>query len=170
MAFWNSAQLEPKKSYQYTVTMKNIAEPFLIKSAKLPSMEIGTLEADYTQYKFYYPGKVTWTPVEFTIYDVVGNSSVAKKLVDLLKATGVQEPKTAQIGKATFSKNTLSTQLGSVVISQMDTAGTEIGKWTLTNTFLTSVDFGQHGYSDEGLIEVTVSIQYDWAAYTPTGA
>ena len=108
MAFWNSAQLEPKKSYQYTVTMKNIAEPFLIKSAKLPSMEIGTLEADYTQYKFYYPGKVTWTPVEFTIYDVVGNSSVAKKLVDLLKATGVQEPKTAQIGKATFSKNTLS--------------------------------------------------------------
>ena len=52
----------------------------------------------------------------------------------------------------------------------MDTAGTEIGKWTLTNAFLTSVDFGQHGYSDEGLIEVTVSIQYDWAAYTPTGA
>ena len=170
MAFWNSAQLEPKKSYQYTVTMGEIAESFLIKSAKLPSMEIGTIEADYTQYKFYYPGKVTWTPVEFTIYDVVGTSSVAKKLVELFKKTGIQEPKTAQAGKATFSKKTLSNELGSVIISQMDTTGKEIGKWTLTNAFLTNADFGQHGYSDEGLIEVSVTLQYDWAAYTPTGA
>jgi hypothetical protein len=165
--FWNSAQLEPKKSYQYTVTMGEIAEPFLIKAAKLPSMEIGKIEADYTQYKFYYPGKITWTPVEFTIYDVVGASSVAKKLVDLFKKAGVREPKTADAGKATFSKNTLSKSLGSVIISQMDTNGVEIGKWTLTNAFITSVDFGQHSYSDEGLIEVAVTIQYDWAAYTP---
>ena len=139
--FWNSAQLEPKKSYQYTVTMGEIAEPFLIKAAKLPSMEIGKIEADYTQYKFYYPGKITWTPVEFTIYDVVGASSVAKKLVDLFKKAGVREPKTADAGKATFSKNTLSKSLGSVIISQMDTNGVEIGKWTLTNAFITSVDF-----------------------------
>ena len=164
MAFWNSAQLEPKKSYQYTVTMPTIAEPFLIKSAKLPALEIGTMEADYTQYKFYYPGKVTWTPVEFTIYDVVGDSSVAKKLIDLLKASGVRQPATAN-DKSTLSKATLSSALGNIIISQVDTAGNIISTWTLTNAFLTSADFGQHGYSDEGLIECSVSIQYDWVEY-----
>ncbi len=164
MAFWNSAQLEPKKSYQYTVTMPSIAEPFLIKSAKLPAMEVGTLEADYTQYKFYYPGKVTWSPVEFTIYDVVGDSSVAKKLVDLLKNSGVQQPANSN-DKATLSKAALAGNLGNVIISQVDTAGSIISKWTLTNAFLTNADFGQHGYSDEGLIEVSVTLQYDWAEY-----
>ena len=164
MAFWNSAQLEPKKSYQYTVTMPSIAEPFLIKSAKLPAMEVGTLEADYTQYKFYYPGKVTWSPVEFTTYDVVGDSSVAKKLVDLLKNSGVQQPANSN-DKATLSKAALAGNLGNVIISQVDTAGSIISKWTLTNAFLTNADFGQHGYSDEGLIEVSVTLQYDWAEY-----
>jgi hypothetical protein len=165
MAFWTSAQLEPKKSYQYTVSMASIAEPFLIKSAKLPAFEMGTIEADYTQYKFYYPGKISWSPVEFTIYDVVGDSSVSKKLVKLLKETGVEMPANSN-AKATLSKSSVSKKLGDVVISQIDTNGNQIAKWQLVNAFVTNVDFGTHGYSDEGLIEVSLTLQYDWATYS----
>ena len=162
--FWNSAELEPKKSYQYTVTMGTIADSFLIKSAKLPVLEVGTLEADYTQYKFYYPGKVSWSPVQFTIYDVVGSKSVAQNLTSLFAAIGINKPVNAN-QLATLSKRNAASAVGNVIISQIDTNGIQIGSWTLTNAFITNIDFGQHGYSDEGLIEVSVDMAYDWAEY-----
>ena len=163
--FWASAQLEPKKSYQYYVTFPDIGD-FLIKGASLPSVEIGTIEADYTQYKFYYPGKMSWSPVEFTIYDVAGPQSAALKLTDLLKDIGVSLAVNSN-NKATMSKAAFAAKLGSIKITQIGTGGENEpqGTWTLINPIITSVNFGSHGYSDESLVEITVSVQYDWANY-----
>ena len=163
--FWASAQLEPKKSYQYFVTFPEIGS-FLIKGATLPAVEIGTIEADYTQYKFYYPGKMSWSPVEFTIYDVAGPQSAATKLQEILKDVGVQLAVNSN-NKATMSKAAFAAKLGDIQITQLGTGGdTDVqGTWKLVNPIITSVNFGTHSYSDEGLIEVTVSIQYDWANY-----
>ena len=43
----------------------------------------------------------------------------------------------------------------------------ERGKWTLNNAFITEVNFGQHSYDSEEMIDIVLSIQYDWAAYNP---
>jgi len=165
MAFWASKDLEPKKSYKYSVTMGNIAEPFLIKSAKLPSTTVSTIEADYTQYKFYYPGKVTWEPVEFTIYDVLGPNSVATKLQAVLASAGFEFPADSGM-KATLSKSSAVGAIGDILINQLNSEGISKGTWKLINPFITNVDFGAHGYSDEALMEVTLTVQYDWAEYS----
>jgi len=162
--FWSAAEFEPKKSYKYSVSFSNLAAPFLIKSAKLPAMEISTIEADYLQYKYYYPGKASWTPVEFTIYDVIGDLSVAKKLKTLFESVDMKFPANSS-NKSTFSKKALTDALGNVIIGQLDAAGTQISTWTLINPIITGVDYGQQGYSDEALLEVTVTVQYDWALY-----
>ena len=39
-----------------------------------------------------------------------------------------------------------------------------------TNAFITEVSFGEHSYDSEDMIDVTLSIQYDWANYSDTGA
>jgi|10_taG_2_1085330.scaffolds.fasta_scaffold01407_4 hypothetical protein len=163
--FWTSPQLEPKKSYQYTVAFENIGS-FLIKGATLPAVEIGTIEADYTQYKFYYPGKMSWSPVEFTIYDVAGPQSVAKKLQSILGKVGVKMPVNSN-DQATMSKMGFADKLGDIKITQLGTGGASDpqGTWTLVNPIITSVNYGTQGYSEESLIEVTVGVQYDWANY-----
>jgi len=163
--FWASPNLEPKKSYKYSVSFGAVASPFLIKNAKLPAMEMSTLEADYTQYKFYYPGKVTWTPVEFTIYDVIGPMSCAKRLIEVLKDAGMQFPDTAAVD-TTLSKKSVTKVLGDILIEQKDAAGNPAGTWKLINPFITNVDFGTHGYSEEALIEIAITVQYDWATYS----
>jgi hypothetical protein len=165
MTFWTSAELEPKKSYQYYVSFSAIADPFLIKGVTLPSFELGTIEADYTQYKFNYPGKMSWSPVEFTIYDVVGDQSTAKKLMKLLKAAGAEQP-TKSTDRTTLSKQKISQAVGDIKIVQVDTAGNQIGTWTLKSPFITAANFGTQGYSDESLIEVTCTVTYDWADYS----
>ena len=43
-----------------------------------------------------------------------------------------------------------------------------VGEWTLKNAFLKSVKFGDSlDYSSENLVEVAVSITYDYAVYEP---
>tara|TARA_R110000824_G_scaffold173103_2_gene351114 strand:+ start:484 stop:987 length:504 start_codon:yes stop_codon:yes gene_type:complete len=165
MSFWASPELEPKKSYKYSVSFGAVAAPFLIKDAKLPSTEVSTIEADYTQYKFYYPGKVTWSPVEFTVYDVIGDQSAAKNLIEVLQASGFEFPANSN-NKATLSKKSVTNAVGNIIISQLNSKGDVVSTWTLINPFITNVDFGSHGYSEESLLELTLTVQYDWANYT----
>ena len=167
MSFWTSVDLEPKKSYQYFVSFAKLVGAggdFLIKGVTLPSFELGTIEADYTQYKFNFPGKMTWAAVEFTIYDVIGDQSVADGLMKLLKEAGAKQPANAT-DRTTLSKTKVSKALGNITIAQVNTAGTIIGTWTLINPFITAANFGTLGYSDEGLIECTCTVTYDWANY-----
>ena len=116
MSFWTSKNLEPKKSYQYFVSFAKLTGAggggdFLIKGVTLPSFELGTIEADYTQYKFNFPGKMTWSPCEFTIYDVIGEQSVADGLMKLLKEAGAKQP-TNSTDRTTLSKKTVSEAVG----------------------------------------------------------
>ena len=40
------------------------------------------------------------------------------------------------------------------------------GTWKLQNAFITEVNFGEHSYDSEDMIDVQLTIQYDWAKYT----
>ena len=51
-----------------------------------------------------------------------------------------------------------------IKIVQLDHTGTvEVEAWTINNPQLTNVNFGQLDYSQEGLINIDVTIAYDWA-------
>ena len=39
------------------------------------------------------------------------------------------------------------------------------GEWKLLNSFFTDVNFGSHDYGSEDMVEVSVTVQYDWAEY-----
>jgi len=63
-----------------------------------------------------------------------------------------------------MSKARSAAALGTVYIVQLDGDGNEIEKWTLWNSFITKVDYGQLQYEGgEGLVEVTMDLAYDWA-------
>ncbi len=40
-----------------------------------------------------------------------------------------------------------------------------IGNWQFLNAFLTAVNFGITAYDSEDMIDLTLTVQYDWAEY-----
>ena len=53
-----------------------------------------------------------------------------------------------------------------LVITQVDSEGEDIETWNLHNFIIKSVAFGDLSYDDDGLVEITMNIAYDWAELT----
>ena len=68
------------------------------------------------------------------------------------------------------SKAKSASGLGTVIIRQIDAAGKDLETWTLWNSFLTEVKFGDNlEYGNDDLTELSVTIKYDWARLETTG-
>tara|TARA_R110000765_G_scaffold371839_1_gene462145 strand:+ start:555 stop:851 length:297 start_codon:yes stop_codon:yes gene_type:complete len=72
----------------------------------------------------------------------------------------------------TITKQTATSALGMVKIMEMGTdeatgsKSVEKANWVLQNAFITEVNFGEHSYDSEDMIDIQLTIQYDWATYT----
>jgi len=62
-----------------------------------------------------------------------------------------------------MAKGKSQTALGAVVISQLDSNGKEIEIWTLKQAWLKDVKFGELSYESDDLIEISLTLRYDWA-------
>jgi len=62
-----------------------------------------------------------------------------------------------------MSKAKSAGALGTVYITQVDSDGQELEKWTLWNSFITEIKYGDLAYGDDALTELTVTLKYDWA-------
>ena len=59
--------------------------------------------------------------------------------------------------------------LGIVTITQIDSDGNPLETWTLWNSFIEDVKFGDSlSYGDDELNEVSVTLKYDWARVETT--
>ena len=48
-------------------------------------------------------------------------------------------------------------------LDRIDADGKMYEQWVLNNCFINKIQFGDHGYEKEDLMNVTVGITYDWA-------
>ena len=195
--FWADAFTEPKRKYKFLFSIagfddNSAIEPFLVKTVKKPSWEVGEAEHQFLNHTFYYPGKVKWSEMEVTIVDP---SNVHQRLMRLLIGCGYPLPRGAETLDSD-SESTLSFDqatatsvskargvgaLGLVTLSQIVPANPNpikkpgqgdplpnqfdvFGeKWKLHNAWLKNVDFGDLSYEDEGMSEISLTLRYDWA-------
>jgi|TARA_Y100000310_G_C20594698_1_gene769881 hypothetical protein len=171
--FWTDVELEPKRAYKFTLTVAGgeIALPqFLIKKVSKPSFTISESEHKYLNHSFWYPGKVTWNTVAFTIADVIGESDGTMALMKMFQAAGYQYPTNPAEGKKaleTISKKKAKEALGTVTIRQIDSEGNPVETWRLNNAWFQDVKFGDLDYDGEDLLNVEVTLRYD-SAYIET--
>ena len=66
----------------------------------------------------------------------------------------------------TMSKAKSASALGTVLISQIDADGNQIETWTLWNAFVSEVKYGDLAYGEDDLVEMSVTMKYDWARVT----
>lgn len=168
--FWNQASIEPKRQFRWLLYIAGMPQ-FIVKNVKKPSFSVGETGHDFLNYKFYYPGRVEWSTIDLTIVDPVQPDSTAS-LVKILEASGYVLPDkfTSQANEPrTISKKAFVDAMGGQI--QLVQFGANTGdqqenvleKWTINNPFLTNVDFGSLDYGSDELVDISMTIRYDWA-------
>ena len=180
MPFWTDVGAEPKRSFRYLFYLQGAnrgLQPYVVQTVKKPSFTIeGQVQAKYIQHTFKYPGRVMWQDVTVTIIDPRGaaggqNEDAALILDGILETAGYSRPADAPTGggndptNRSISKANSVAALGSPKLNEIDANGTNINEWTLTNAYLSNVDFGQLSYNEDSLVTYTLTIAYDYAKY-----
>ena len=181
MAFWNNASVEPKRSHRFLVEFSlpgGTSTQIYATGCSKPSYELGETVHTFLGQNFYYPGRVSWSPVSVTLVDSA-TPDFDRLLQRLIASSGYVTPDNianggtgavdAQSGGArTPNKLDAVTALVAVKIKEIDGAGVMLGQWVLNNAWAQSVSFSELNYGSEELMTVSVNFRYDWATYNTT--
>ena len=170
--FWSNPNFEPKRAFRFLIEFSpNGGETlqFLAKSVERPSYTVSSNPHAFFNHTFYYPGRVTWNQISLTLVDAV-SPNASEILMDYLSGIGYNNPATLEEASGrTITKSSAISAMGNLVIKEMgtDAKGTSQakGEWSLKNAFITEVNFGSHAYDSEEMIDIQVTVQYDWANY-----
>jgi len=179
MPFWSTnfgqdtTLKDPKRKFRFTVEFQGIqsaqggATLWYAKTVSKPSFQIASTEHKYLNHTFYYPGSVTWQDVNLALVDPV-NPDMAATLSDIVVQSGYSPP-TDSNSLNTMSKAKAAGALGTVIITQIDSDGNPLETWTLWNSFITEVKYGDLAYGEDELTELSLILKYDWARVETAG-
>ena len=159
---------DPKRKFRFKVEFDGInasnGGPLMwyAKTVAKPSFQITNAEHKYLNHTFYYPGNVTWNDITVTMVDPV-DPDMSATLSAIVEGSGYKPPATSE-ERSSISKAKSAASLGTVIITQLDSDGNPLETWTLWNSFLTEVKYGDNlEYGNDDLTELSVTIKYDWA-------
>jgi len=179
MPFWSTnfgedvTLNDPKRKFRFTVEFQGVAAAiggavlWYAKTVTKPSFQIAAAEHKYLNHTFYYPGSVTWQDVSVTLVDPVDPDMTAT-LSDIVVSSGYSPPADTT-SLTTMSKAKAAGALGTVIITQIDAEGKPLEQWTLWNSFMTEVKYGDLEYGGDDLSEMSVTLKYDWARVETAG-
>ena len=175
--FWGQANAEPKRSYRFELSFTSRSDDsgagaipvWAVKTATKPVAEVSTIPHQYIDHTFNFPGRVTWQPITVTLVDPV-NPDLSYAFLEVLGDAGYKYPTTSPIAKRSLSKKAFTDTIGNVVIKQIDANDKVVEEWHLINPILTNIDFGGTlSYDSDDMVEVSVTITYDWAELKQNG-
>ena len=179
MPFWTSALSEPKRNHRFLLTLPNLKtrdgrfqyQQYLAKLTGKPSYTVTETSHKFLGNTYYYPGVVEWQTIDVGIVNAINPDGNAL-LYDALINSGYLKPNVQEdvffspvVAPGTVNKAQSVDALGNVVIEELNGFGGLVGSWTLQNSFLTKASFGNLDYSTEDILNVDITIRYDWADY-----
>ena len=166
MAFWTeSSPGEPKQKFKFLLespTFPNFSGRWIFaKSITKPSYEINTTSYQIGNHNIKYPGVVTWKDIDVKVVDYQDGESVTSALYANLINMGYENPKDQPWSEG-IGKNSVAT-IDKFTIFQLNSLGEAVETWTLFNVIVSSVAFGDLSYSEDGLVELNLTLAYDYA-------
>jgi hypothetical protein len=144
---------EPKKKNRFIFrfpTRTGINE-WQVLSTKRPQISINSNEIPFLNTKTFVSGQFYWESMDITFQDPIGPSTT-QAVMEWVRLHA--ESVTGRMGYAAGYK--LDPEL-----EMLDPTGVVIEKWILQGTLVTSADFGQVSYEDDGLAQISVTMQPD---------
>jgi len=175
MGFWGAqggAIVDPKRQFRWLVTFGNSElKSWYAKSVKKPSFQIGETPHQFINHTFYYPGRVEWQTIDMTLVDPAGDNDTSLALTNILQRMGYYAPINDNSASSTITKKKAVTALGGEMkIKQLGANdGETLEIWTLINPWITSVDYGQLDYSANEMVEISLTLRYDYAILNANG-
>ncbi len=178
-----------QQKFRFYMLIDDLPAAYITQVSR-PSYNVETQEHILLDHVVRYPIKIKWEPISFTVREIfnsdggsVGGNILNKLLArsyyypdNVNSANGVQDlmsvsdPTLATsdliYGTKNLSKESLNRALGNVKIVSLDPDGNTFESWEIFNGMITSVKFSDLSYSDDGLTDINITIQYDWAKLT----
>ena len=179
--YWTNAATEPKRQFKWTLTLGSLDTQipgWVIKSTSKPSFNMTEASHAYLNHTFYYPGKLTWNALEIALVDPGSpNNDTTNAMMNAIRKMGYAYPNETANGmenaQVTFSKAAATSILGDVVLRQISPNPEQLGQnlvteqWTLKQAWIKDVNFGSLNYDNDGLVDLSMTLRYDWAIHTP---
>jgi len=168
MGFWTDSTLEPKRSHRWLFFARNSQlESFVIKSVDKPGFSINETSHNFYGHYFYYPGQLTWDEISVTLVDPVDPDS-SQALIKALTRSGYRPPSEQhkEGNLFTISKAEAVDALGPRIQIEQRGAGNEkLETWSFVNPWIKSVKFGSLAYDSDAILDISMSIRYDFAEF-----
>tara|TARA_R110002020_G_scaffold15902_2_gene56624 strand:+ start:540 stop:1085 length:546 start_codon:yes stop_codon:yes gene_type:complete len=165
---WANPLTEPKRKFKFILNIAGIPA-YVVKTTDRPTVTVGEAKHEFLVHDFKYPGRVTWNDINITLVDPI-DPDVSKKLLEIVRNAGYvypsdfsPSPSDPNYQRKSLGKSSFIDQIGQVSIDTINTTGDTLESWKLNNVWIKSVAYNQMSYSDEGLIELQLTITYDWA-------
>ena len=163
--FWSSATTEPKRKYRFKLDIGQLAS-FTITKVTRPSFNVTETPHTFFNHTFYYPGKIEWQTISFTLVDPISPDSTAI-LMKMLMASGYQFPDKQFGGSAanygSMGKASSIAATNSATITAYDQNGNEKEIWRLRNAWMKNVSMNEFEYTSDDMLMMDVELRYDWA-------
>ena len=145
---------EPKRQNRFILrfpTTLGINEWFVESTAR-PHITINPVEIPFLNTSTYVAGRFTWGTINVKFRDPIGPSA-SQALMEWVRLHA--ESVTGRMGYAAGYKKDIDLEM-------LDPTGVVIEKWSLIQCFLTDVDFGSVGYTDDGLADISLTLRPDY--------
>ena len=172
--FWADPNSEPKKAYNWLMGFNSVPQ-WTLKTVTKPNFTITESSTNFLGHSFYHPGRVEWQAIDATLGDPV-QPDTAAHMMTLLRQMGYDYPDgldwaNGRGGKwpTGISKKRAVLAMGETYIVQLNAEGEELERWSLKNPFITKAEFGSLDYSSDEMVDVSITIRYDYAVMTVGG-
>jgi hypothetical protein len=150
--FQTAYSWEPKKQHQFIMQVNDIPA-YLIKASAKPSMTNGEVALDHINVQRYVKGKSVWNTIGITMYDAIVPSG-AQAVMEWIRLH--HESATGRDGYSSYYKKDIR-------LHQLSPLGEVIEEWILKGAFITESNFGALDWSSEDVVNIEVTLRYDWA-------
>lgn len=178
MAWWGTEganAAEPKRKNRFLLEI-NGGNQYAVKTVTKPSVTVETKEFKMINHVYTYPGVVKWDPITVTFVDGDTNNTTvnntlftAKNFYKYLTTSGYVPPNQRSNTQASSpSKVKMNQAFGNHLEIKLLTPDgkKEIENWKLYNPVITKLSWGDLSYEDDGFIEYSMDIKYDYAVLT----
>lgn len=160
--------LDPKRGYRFILYLDGVPSYFVISSG-VPGYTVGEGGTHkFLGHEFRFPGAVTWgKTIEVKLVDTI-DYNMSQKFIDYVRKAGYVYPSNFNESQTSpeFYRKTISKAkfpFGQVKIQRLDSDGNVFESWVLNNPWISKADFGDADYTKEGLLNIGLTITYDWA-------
>ena len=144
---------EPKRQNRFILRFPSSLgiNEWFVESTSRPHITIAATEIPFLNTSTYVAGRFNWQTINVVFRDPIGPSA-AQALMEWVRLHA--ESVTGRMGYAAGYKKNIDLEM-------LDPTGVVVEKWILEGTFLTDVNFGELGYSQDGLATISASLRMD---------